>query len=264
MRDDQRKSSLRPHPSSLDEAYGSFAYAYDYALGQRFFRSARKLLSAILNRYPAKTGTHLDLACGTGLMSRFFEERGFRSTAIDLSLPMLQVARHRTPRVVAADLRSLPFRATFTRITCLYDSLNHLQELDDLRAAFAAVAELMSSDSLFIFDVNDEAIYPKVWGMDEPFVAEGEDFHLEIATRFRPRTRLGHARVRGWARVGGKRIPIDETHQQRAWSRAEIIRALAGASLAPVDVVDFDPYKEGRRVKLLFVCRPEQAAGERG
>ena len=72
------------------------------------------------------------------------------------------------------------------------------------------------------------------------FVAEGEDFHLEIATRFRPRTRLGHARVRGWARVGGKRIPIDETHQQRAWSRAEIIRALAGASLAPVDVVDFD------------------------
>ncbi len=150
-----------------------------------------KLLSAILDRYPAKTGTHLDLACGTGLMSRFFEERGFHSTAIDLSLPMLQVARRRTPRVVAADLRSLPFRATFTRITCLYDSLNHLQELDDLRAAFAAVAELMSSDSLFIFDVNDEAIYPKVWGMDEPFVAEGEDFHLEIATRFRPRTRLG-------------------------------------------------------------------------
>jgi hypothetical protein len=54
-------------------------------------------------------------------------------------------------------------------------------------------------------------------------------------------------------------VEIDERHEQRAWSREEIIGVLAGASLEPVEVIDFDPYHEDRRVKLVFVCRPEQA-----
>jgi SAM-dependent methyltransferase len=256
------RSSFIVHRSN--EAYGSFAYAYDQALGQRFFRAVRKLLAAILDRYPASERTHLDLACGTGLVSRFFAERGFQTTAVDLSLPMLSIARQRATSTVAADIRALPFRRTFGRITCLYDSLNHLQELDDLRASVNAAAACMSRQSLFIFDVNDPEIYPAVWGMDEPFLAEGEDFHLEIATTFRARTRVGHARVRGWARAGGGRVEIDERHEQRAWSREEIVRVLAGASLQPIEIVDFDPFHEGRRVKLLFVCRAEQAhAGPR-
>jgi len=241
------------------EAYGAFAYAYDQALGQRFFRAVRKLLTAILDRYPAEERTHLDLACGTGLVSRFFGERGFKTTAVDLSLPMLSIARRRATRAVAADIRALPFRGAFGRITCLYDSLNHLRELEDLRASVASAAACMSPHSLFIFDINDPEIYPAVWGMDEPFLAEGDDFCLEIATTFRPRTRVGHARVRGWARAGGGRVEIDERHEQRAWTREEIIGVLAGASLEPLEVIDFDPYHEGRRVKLLFVCRPEQA-----
>src|SRR5438270_35968 len=118
------RSSFIVHRSN--EAYGSFAYAYDQALGQRFFRAVRDLLAAILDRYPASERTHLDLACGTGLVSRFFAERGFQTTALDLSLPMLSIARRRAARVVAADIRALPFRRTFGRITCLYDSLNHL------------------------------------------------------------------------------------------------------------------------------------------
>jgi len=255
----RKDSSFITHHSSLHEAYGSFAFAYDQALGHRFFRAVRKLLVAILGRYPASERTHLDLACGTGLVSRFFAERGFETTAVDLSLPMLAIARRRAARAVAADIRALPFRSTFGRITCLYDSLNHLQELEDLRASVASAAACMSQQSLFIFDVNDPEIYPAVWGMDEPFLAEGDDFHLEIATTFRARTRVGQARVRGWARVGEGRVEIDERHEQRAWSREEIIGVLAGASLEPIEVIDFDPYHEGRRVKLVFVCRPEQA-----
>ena len=254
-----KNSSFIIHHSSFNEAYGSFAYAYDQALGQRFFRAVRKLLAAILDRYPASERTHLDLACGTGLVSRFFGERGFETTAVDLSLPMLSIARRRAARAVAADIRALPFRRTFGRITCLYDSLNHLRVIDDLRASVSSAAACMSAQSLFVFDINDPEIYPAVWGMDEPFLAEGDNFRLEIATTFRTRTRVGHARVRGWARAGGGRVEIDERHEQRAWSREEIIGVLAGASLEPLEVIDFDPYHEGRRVKLLFVCRPEQA-----
>jgi SAM-dependent methyltransferase len=235
-----------------DEAYGAFAYAYDQALGERFFRSVRRLLNRVLTAHPTRERTHLDVACGTALAMQYFEQRGYESVGVDLSLPMLQLARRRASRLIAGDMRALPLRRTFARITCLYDSLNHLQEL---QPAFAAIREVLADDGLFMFDVNHPDVYPDIWGNDEPFVADGEDFHLEMATKFRRRDRVAQAMVSGWAVVGGERVPIREQRQQRAYSEREIIDALASAALAPQEMIEFDPYGEGRSVKLFFVCR---------
>ena len=235
-----------------DEAYGAFAYAYDQALGERFFRSVRRLLNRVLTAHPTKDRTHLDVACGTALAMQYFEQRGFESFGVDLSLPMLQLARRRASRVIAGDMRALPLRRRFARITCLYDSLNHLQEL---QTVFAAIRAVLADDGLFMFDVNHPDIYPDIWGNDEPFIADGEDFHLEMATKFRQRDRVAQAMVTGWAVVGGERVAIREQRQQRAYSEREIIDALASAALAPEEMIEFDPYGEGRSVKLFFVCR---------
>ena len=244
----------------MSEAYGAFAYAYDKALGERFFRAASKLLDQTLDRYPTANRSHLDLACGTGLALEYFRSRGWRSIGIDASTDMLAMARRRATRLVAGDLCALPVRGRFARVTCLYDSLNHLLDRDDLVVAFRAARSVMDRDSLFLFDMNHPEIYPEVWGISDPFVADGPDFHLEIGTTFRKRERLGRAMVTGWADVGGKRVAIQEQHRQRAYSEREIAGALADAGLAPVDVIDFDPYDEGehidaRTVKLFFVTR---------
>lgn len=234
-----------------DEAYDAFAYAYDAALGDRFFRSARRLLNRVLAKHRTPR-THLDIACGSALAMEFFESRGFVSTGIDLSVPMLEVARRRASRLVAADVRALPLRGTFGLITCLYDSLNHLEELD---RAFAQVRSCMDDQSLFVFDMNDPEIYPAIWGMADPFIAEGDDYHLEIATKFDRETKIGDALVRGWAAVAGARVAIEERHRQHAYDREEIEAALQHAGIEPVEVVDFDPFGESRRVKLFYICR---------
>ncbi|HYC61586.1 MAG TPA: class I SAM-dependent methyltransferase, partial [Thermoanaerobaculia bacterium] len=182
-------------PAVASEAYGAFAYAYDKALGERFFRAARRLLDETLERFPTPKRTHLDLACGTGLALASFRKRGWKSTGIDASLAMLQVAQQRVPRVAAADVRALPLRTRFARITCLYDSLNHMLDADELIAAFQAVRGVMSEDSLFLFDMNHPEIYPEVWGIRDPFIAAGRDYHLEIATTYRSREKLGRANV---------------------------------------------------------------------
>jgi SAM-dependent methyltransferase len=240
---------------SAAESYGAFAYAYDQALGERYFRAVRRLLAEVLERYPETTRTHLDVACGTALAMPFFTSRGYVSTGVDISPVMLNVARKRAQMLVGGDTRALPLRATFSRITCLYDSLNHLLEPRDLVAAFGEVARVMNGDSLFIFDMNHPQIYPEVWGMKEPFVDEGPDFHLEIATTYRRRERLGRALVTGWAMVSGKRIDIRERHTQRSYERDDIVAALAEAGLDPIELREFDPWVEGRTVKLVFVCR---------
>lgn len=245
----------------VGEAYGAFAYAYDKGLGERFFAAARRVLTTTLAKYPTPRRTHLDLACGTGLAIEFFRKRGWQSTGVDASMEMLALARPRASRLVAADLRALPLRRRFARITCLYDSLNHLTERTDLARAFRSVRQLMDHDSLFLFDVNHPDVYRAVWGMSEPFVAVGDDYRLEIATSYRARERMGRALVTGWADINGARVEIHETHTQRAYSESEIEKALAEGGLATVEVIDFDPYGEiddldAEGVKLFFVCRP--------
>ncbi|MEO6487021.1 MAG: methyltransferase domain-containing protein [Thermoanaerobaculia bacterium] len=243
------------------ESYGPFAYAYDKALGERFFRSARRVLAGVLERYPTIDKSHLDVACGTGLTNEYFASRGWRSIGADASMPMLAVARTRARRLAAADFRALPFRTTFSRITCLYDSLNHLKNRADLVAAFRSIRRLMSNDSLFLFDMNHPDVYPEIWGMTEPYVATGPDFHLEIATGYRKRDATGLALVTGWALLpNGTRAEISERHEQRAYSEREIIASLGEAGLEVVELIDFDPYseagtREAEGVKFFFVCR---------
>lgn len=245
----------------MSEAYGAFAYAYDKGLGARFFRAVQPLVEQLLDRYPTPKRTHLDLACGTGMAVEWFRERGWKSTGVDASVSMLEIARGRSPRVVAGDLRALPLRGTFARITCLYDSLNHMLDREDLVASFRSIRGVMADDSLFFFDMNHPEIYPEVWGISEPYIASSRDYHLEIATTWRSRERIGHANVTGWADLERGRVEIREQHRQRAYSERDITKALREAGLEPVDVIDFDPYGENdalaaRTVKVFFVVRP--------
>lgn len=260
----QSSSLIVPSSSLGSEAYGAFAYAYDQALGERFFRAVRRLLNRVLSANPTANKTHLDIACGTGLAMQYFERHGYKSAGVDLSMPMLQVARRRARRLILGDMRALPLRRKFGRITCLYDSLNHL---DDLQPAFAAIRDVLADDGLFLFDVNHPDIYPAIWGNDEPFIADGEDFHLEMATKFRRRDRLAQAMVTGWALVGGRKVAIREKRQQRAFTEREIVDALGSVGLVPREMTEFDPYAEGRNVKLFFVCEhsgpPPSRAGFR-
>ncbi len=172
---------------------------------------------------------------------------------------MLRLARGRARRLVAGDFRALPLRRRFARVTCLYDSLNHVRLRSDLVAAFRAVGRVLDRGGLFLFDMNHPDVYPKVWGMKQPFVASGPDYHLEIATRFTRRDALGHALVTGWARVAsGERIDIRERHEQRAWSEREIAESISDAGLHIVERLDFDPFDEAESleaegVKIFYV-----------
>jgi SAM-dependent methyltransferase len=243
------------------ESYGAFAYAYDQALGRSFFQAVRRVVEEALEKYPAGTRTHLDVACGTGLAVEMFQRLGYRSVGLDASLPMLGVARRRARHLVAADFRALPFAGTFERITCLYDSLNHLKQRDELTAAFRAVRGVMDASSLFLFDMNHPDVYPAVWGMRDPYISTGVDHHLEIATKYRKRERIGYGLVTGWAKLAdGRRVEIRETHEQRAWQEHEILDCLREGGLEPVEINGFDPFQElgaidAETVKLFFVCR---------
>jgi SAM-dependent methyltransferase len=259
------KNATAPAPprreEKSNESYDAFAYAYDRALGERFFQAVRSVVDDVLDRYPADQKTHLDVACGTGMVvNHFTTMHGYQSIGVDASVPMLGIARDRARNLVAGDYRALPFRRTFSRITCLYDSLNHVRDRIELTRAFHSIQRVMTPDSLFLFDMNHPDIYPEVWGSKAPFVATGADYHLEMATSYRKRDNVAKALVTGWAKLPRGKVAIHELHQQRAFSEREIVECLDAAHLKPIEVLDFDPYDESNTlgaegVKLFFVCR---------
>jgi SAM-dependent methyltransferase len=244
-------------PGAPTEAYGAFALAYDPALGNRFFRSIEPELRRLLDAFPPPGRRHLDLACGSGIALEWFVRRRFRSVGLDASLPMLDLARSRTEApLIAGDMRALPFRTGFALVTSIYDSLNHLLRRKDLEGTFNQVGQLLATGGIFLFDVNHPDVYPRVWGLQEPFVSEGVGHRLEMETRWSRFFGRGEARISGWAMAGSKRVEIRERRLQRAWPSAQIRLALGRAGLEILEERLFDPYREDDGpVKVIFAAR---------
>jgi SAM-dependent methyltransferase len=247
--------------TTADIPYEAFAVAYDRALGERFFAALAPMLDDAIDRHGLAGGRHLDLACGTALAIPHLEARGFRSTGVDFSMAMLRQARTRSSLLVAGDLRRLPLSGLFDVLTCLYDSLNHLLEPQELTLAFRSIRSVMGERSLLLFDMNHPDIYPAVWGTKEPYVASGPDYLLRMHTRFDKRAGIGTAVVTGWSRKpGGGRIEIEEVHRQRSYDETAIRACLRAGGIEVIEVIGFDPFDElktlrARGVKMFFVCR---------
>lgn len=237
------------------EGYDAFAYAYDQALGRPFFDNLRPHLERVAGRFLRDASTHLDLACGTGHLIRWFGEKGLRSAGVDLSLPMLQLARDGVNApVIAGDLRAIPLRRSFDVITSVYDSLNHFVDPHDLGRVFHEARLRMHPRSTFWFDMNHPSAYTNVWSIEEPFVAVGIDYRLEIHTSYSRAEKKATGWVEGWAHVNGTRVEIAEVHYQRSYTEREIRALLRSARLRVVEMFRFDPFGSSEQpVKMFFV-----------
>jgi SAM-dependent methyltransferase len=241
------------------DSYGAFALVYDRGLGRLFFDGVRPVLDRLDRAYPATDRTHLDLACGTGFVVRYFRSKGFDSLGLDASVPMLAQARRRGDPVVASDFREFALRRKFARITCLYDSLNHVMDEDDMVRIFTSVCAVMGMGSQFWFDLNHPSAYATVWSISEPYEAGGDDWALSIDTRYDLERNLAVAKVTGQCVIAGEQVPIHELHRQRAWSDADVRRLLRESGLHVVDSFRFNPFGLGGNsdatVKLMYVLK---------
>jgi len=115
----------------------------------------------------------LDVACGTGKSFAPLLERGYDVWACDISPAMIERARRCAgidpDRVHVADMRALPELGAFELVTCLDDAVNYLLAVDDLIAAFASVARLLSPDGVYLFDTNTLATYRAGFAADATF-----------------------------------------------------------------------------------------------
>ena len=105
----------------------------------------------------------LDLACGTGKSTGPLLARGYSVLACDISEGMVREAQRKFPahadRFLVADMRNLPRLGEFDFVLCLDDSINYLLSVEELEVTFAGVAELLSPQGVFAFDLNSLLTY---------------------------------------------------------------------------------------------------------
>ena len=96
----------------------------------------------------------VDIACGTGKMTKLLAELGLKAIGIDSSAEMLNVARNKCKATfVQQDMRKLSLPHAVDMAICVNDGVNYLKP-SELHVFFQRVADSLKSGAPFIFDVS--------------------------------------------------------------------------------------------------------------
>jgi ubiquinone/menaquinone biosynthesis C-methylase UbiE len=188
----------------------------------------------------------LDCACGTGNVTFELARRGYAVDGTDLSRGMLDVAERkgsqsgwRDVRFFHQDLRSLSLPREYDLAVCLYDSLNYITKPDELKSAFARVADCLLPRSLFIFDLNSELALEAELFTQNNLWRRDSDLIYDWKSRFDPITRLSQVEMYFKVRhADGSEREFHELHQERAYTLDEVRDLLAEAGWQTLRVYD--------------------------
>ena len=139
--------------------------------------------------------TVLDLACGTGSLTRELAERGYEMIGVDLSPEMLAEAAEKNrdvdgipPMFLCQSMDKLDLYGTIDACVCCLDSVNYVTSPKKLQKAFERVHLFLMPGGLFLFDINTPE---KLLGLDgQVFLDETEDTYCVWRAEYSPRRRI--------------------------------------------------------------------------
>lgn len=204
--------------------------------------AARELLRRLRARgRPA--GTVVDLAAGSGILCRAVVEAGFDAWGVDLSEPMLRLARAEAPgatfvRASLWDVALPPCVAACAIGEAFSYAADETAGLPALRTRLAAIARALEPGGLLLFDVagsgrsGPEGLRRGFWSFGGAYLGleereAGRDLERRI-TQFVPE--------------GGAFRRVEETHALRLYTPAEIEAALDEAGFAWERLSGYDDF----------------------
>jgi SAM-dependent methyltransferase len=218
--------------------YEDFAFFYKNGHYPKFSARMFELLPGVLELFNAKPVTILDLACGEGTFAAAMAQKGYNVTGVDTSEKMLQYARKRAKEkkvnviIGNQDIRFLPFSEEFDLVTCWFDSLNYLLELDDLQNTFNGVHRALKDGGLFIFDLNTIHGLAINWQRHPCSVqADGTGIFEVLRPGYDYERNIATLQVTGFVEEENGWRRMDEEHQERGFTLEEIGDCLREAGL---------------------------------
>lgn len=201
-----------------------------------------------------------DLACGTGVCLKIWQDDGYQVVGLDKSFSMLQVCRekvstHDGALLINGDMRHFRLARQVPVITCLYDSLNYLLTEADLLRCFNRVHEALHRDGVFIFDMNTVHSLRDEWG-NNTFQRRDEGLFSVWSNSFNPNLNVSSLSITLHVRRNGQEMVFGEFHQERGYPLSVIQDLLeeAGFSSSLYRHLTFSPATEND-LRIMGVAR---------
>lgn len=159
------------------EGYSAIAGVYDKLNKDIDYLKWADFFEKNFSIYGQKPEIVLDLACGTGRMTRELAARGYDMIGVDGSADMLGEAYSlgtENTLYLLQDMREFELYGTVGATVCCLDSLNYLLDAKDLKRTFELVHNYSDPDALFMFDMNTPYKFNNIYG-DNAYILEDEN-----------------------------------------------------------------------------------------
>lgn len=205
----------------------------------------------------------LDLGCGTGSFAIRMARRGVQVTGLDASRHVLKGARRKAVearvqiRWVHGDMRNFRLKGRYDTVTSLFNSVNHLLRVSDVRSLFISVYGVLKPGGYFVFDLNNRACFEEVWG-GTSLVSTRHGIVIR-SDRLDPRRRRASARMMLFLK-SGKFYRLKKDSIEERWFEPEtIIKEVRRAGLRLVSHEEFNPFSKrlgySKDIKSLWLLR---------
>lgn len=238
---------------ALSAYYDRFTEDVGYAEWADFFQ-------ALFEREALSPKLILDLACGTGRLTRLLTERGYEMIGADASPEMLMQAMESTmelsprPLFLNQRMEELDLYGTVDVCLCCLDSVNYVTEPAALREAFRRVHLFLEPKTgLFVFDVNTPEKFARIDG--QSYVREEED--VFCVWQAAVEEELCAYQFDIFSREGSLWRRAQETHEERIYPLETLRRMLAEAGFSEIKTYGdfaFSPVKGGED-RVFFTAR---------
>ena len=142
------------------EAYTGFASVYDLFMDNIPYKDWCAYVIGLLKEHGISDGLLLDLGCGTGKLTRLLAAEGYDMIGVDLSEEMLEIALEHEmedPKQILylqQDMREFELYGTVRAIVSICDSMNYLEDYEDLVQVLRLANNYLDPKGIFIFDMN--------------------------------------------------------------------------------------------------------------
>ncbi len=211
--------------------YKDFAHIYDELIqGDVDYKAWGQVILGICRDNNINFEEYLDLACGTGNITKEIATSFKHTWGVDLSEDMLMEADKKLRgakikgKLVSQDICNLELNRKFDLITCCLDSTNYILEEQKIEKYLMGVKKHLKEDGIFIFDINSYYKLSHVLGNNVFTYDEGdvvyiwennfEDQVVDMFLTFFVKASEGYDR-------------FDEEHSERAYTEIQIENLLA-------------------------------------
>lgn len=159
----------------MSQPYRYLSRYYDARWGD-FCLQYVPVIQALLAERGIFSARILDLACGTGNLVQALAGFGHTVSGLDASPEMVRIARKKAPDIkfTTGDMLSLDAVEEYDIVTCVFDSLNYLRRLPEVRTLFRNVAAALKPGGRFLFDATTVLMYRHQAGSAESRSVDGQ------------------------------------------------------------------------------------------